>query len=448
MALLNLSFIPERRIRRFPSRTKAVLAARVVQDYNADNGKFSQSGKGRVRALRDWLQLQLGNVADFVAAHLFMALGDPVNIGHLPQPRQRLEAEPRHEITRPDTCTAWVISRDTWCAVAMKRPFIIKQKSSTTFGDMQVTVLEGCQQGAIEEEILLSFRAAPVQESTHQALTASRFGGFCQWQDLSITRDRYHALAANLHFTTISNPSTSTTMSLIEIESEDQFTQLTKDDPTKLIALYFHTPWAAPCQTMNSVVKTLAQANPSVRFLSINADDHSDISELFEVSAVPYIILIRNSTILQELSGADPKEFIAALKQFSGEAPTTNNEEASKPAQAAEPAETKEPTQEELNERLKKLTSAAPVMLFMKGSPSSPQCGFSRQLVAILREHQVRFGFFDILKDDTVRQGLKTFSDWPTFPQLYINGEFQGGLDIIKESLEEDPDFFQTAQAV
>ena len=57
----------------------------------------------------------------------------------------------------------------------------------------------------------------------------------------------------------------------------------------------------------------------------------------------------------------------------------------------------------------------------------------------------MRFGFFDILKDDSVRQGLKTFSDWPTFPQLYINGEFQGGLDIIKELLEDDPEFFEKA---
>lgn len=238
-------------------------------------------------------------------------------------------------------------------------------------------------------------------------------------------------------------------MSLIEIESEDQFTKLTKDDPTKLIALYFHTPWAAPCQTMNSVVKTLALANPDVRFLSINADDHSDISELFEVSAVPYIILIRNSTILKELSGADPKEFIAALKQFTGDTTPSGDAAAaaanSLDSQSTPSAAAKEPSPEELEERLKKLTSAAPVMLFMKGSPSSPQCGFSRQMVAILREHQVRFGFFDILKDDTVRQGLKTFSDWPTFPQLYVNGEFQGGLDIIKESLEDDPDFFQTA---
>lgn len=239
-------------------------------------------------------------------------------------------------------------------------------------------------------------------------------------------------------------------MSVIEIESDEQFSQLTKANPTRLVALYFHTPWAAPCQTMNSVIKTLAQANPDVTFLSIDADVQLDISELFEVSAVPYIILIRNSTILKELSGADPKEFIAALNQFSGSKLASNGSSepaSSAPEPTATPVATEEPSPEELKERLNKLTSAAPVMLFMKGSPSSPQCGFSRQLVAILREHQVRFGFFDILKDDTVRQGLKTFSDWPTFPQLYVNGEFQGGLDIIKELLEEDPDFFASAAA-
>lgn len=230
-------------------------------------------------------------------------------------------------------------------------------------------------------------------------------------------------------------------MSVVEITSEAQFTDLTRSDPDKLIALYFHTPWAQPCQTMNSVFKTLAQANPSVLFISINADDHAEISELFEVSAVPYFILIKNSTIIKELSGADPKEFIAALNQLSGKTVTPAPETSEKP-----PVETEE-SPEALNERLKKLTSAAPVMLFMKGSPSAPQCGFSRQLVAILREHQVKFGFFDILKDDTVRQGLKKFSDWPTFPQLYVNGEFQGGLDIIKESIEEDPDFFASATA-
>lgn len=239
-------------------------------------------------------------------------------------------------------------------------------------------------------------------------------------------------------------------MTLVEITSEDQFSDLSKTKG-KLISLYFYTEWAEPCKNMNSIYKTLAatEENSNVIFLSINADTFSNIVELFEVGAVPYFILIKDSTILKELSGADPKEFINSLTELNTESQTLRS---SGPALTPTPIATSngtskdntepEETQDQLNERLKKLTEAAPVMLFMKGSPSSPQCGFSRQLVAILREHEIRFGFFDILKDDSVRQGLKTFSDWPTFPQLYINGEFQGGLDIIKESIEEDPDFF------
>jgi len=80
-------------------------------------------------------------------------------------------------------------------------------------------------------------------------------------------------------------------------------------------------------------------------------------------------------------------------------------------------------------------------MLFMKGTPSAPQCGFSRQTVALLRERSIRYGFFNILADDEVRQGLKEFSDWPTFPQLYADGELVGGLDIVREEFQNDPDF-------
>jgi len=90
-----------------------------------------------------------------------------------------------------------------------------------------------------------------------------------------------------------------------------------------------------------------------------------------------------------------------------------------------------------LNERLKELTSRSPVMLFMKGLPSAPKCGFSRQIVEILEKKGVSFDAFDILQDEEVRQGLKTYSDWPTFPQLYSQGALIGGLDIVKE-LDED----------
>lgn len=77
-------------------------------------------------------------------------------------------------------------------------------------------------------------------------------------------------------------------------------------------------------------------------------------------------------------------------------------------------------------------------MLFMKGTPSAPQCGFSRQLVSLLRENGVKYGFFNILADDEIRQGLKDFADWPTFPQLWTSGELVGGLDIVSAKENND----------
>ena len=89
-----------------------------------------------------------------------------------------------------------------------------------------------------------------------------------------------------------------------------------------------------------------------------------------------------------------------------------------------------------LNSRLEKLINREPVMLFMKGAPAAEKCGFSRQIVALLQENGVQFGSFDILADEEVRQGLKTFSNWPTYPQLYAKGKLVGGLDIVKELVE------------
>ena len=84
----------------------------------------------------------------------------------------------------------------------------------------------------------------------------------------------------------------------------------------------------------------------------------------------------------------------------------------------------------------KQLINAAPAMLFMKGSPSAPECKFSRATVELLGSVNAEYGHFDILRDDEVRQGLKEFSNWPTFPQFYVNGDLIGGLDILKEMHE------------
>src|SRR6266436_1721863 len=77
------------------------------------------------------------------------------------------------------------------------------------------------------------------------------------------------------------------------------------------------------------------------------------------------------------------------------------------------------------------------VLLFMKGTPVFPQCGFSAAVVQVLSELGVKFKSVDVLKDPEIRQGIKEFSNWPTIPQLYVKGEFVGGCDIIKEMFEQ-----------
>jgi len=79
-----------------------------------------------------------------------------------------------------------------------------------------------------------------------------------------------------------------------------------------------------------------------------------------------------------------------------------------------------------------------PVVVFMKGTPVFPQCGFSAAVVQILSQLGVKFKAIDVLKDPEIRQGIKEYSNWPTIPQLYVKGEFVGGADIIREMFESE----------
>ena len=84
-------------------------------------------------------------------------------------------------------------------------------------------------------------------------------------------------------------------------------------------------------------------------------------------------------------------------------------------------------------QRIEQLIASSPVFVFMKGNKLMPQCGFSNNVVQILNSLGVAFETFDVLSDMEVRQGIKEFSEWPTIPQVYVNGEFMGGSDILIE---------------
>ena len=87
-------------------------------------------------------------------------------------------------------------------------------------------------------------------------------------------------------------------------------------------------------------------------------------------------------------------------------------------------------------ERIKGIIASSDVVLFMKGVPAAPQCGFSAAVVQILNKLAVPFRGIDVLADMEIREGIKTFSSWPTIPQLYIKGEFVGGCDIVREMFQ------------
>lgn len=206
---------------------------------------------------------------------------------------------------------------------------------------------------------------------------------------------------------------------------------------------------------MTTVLQTLASSYPvteplTTSWVSMNAEEVIEVSDSFDVTAVPYLVLTRNKEVLETVSGSDATKVRAAIEKHANtvgagingaSAAVSNGTGAGNVGNQPGPADTvTEPessaadtkqSKEDLHKRLSELVKAAPVMLFMKGTPSAPQCGFSRQLVAILRENSVKYGFFNILADDEVRQGLKEFADWPTFPQLWVGGELVGGLDIV-----------------
>ncbi|TKX22425.1 monothiol glutaredoxin-like protein [Elsinoe australis] len=270
-----------------------------------------------------------------------------------------------------------------------------------------------------------------------------------------------------------------------DIPSESAFVDTTSAlPPNTLQVIYFHAPWAEPCKQMSAVISTLASTYPAttppnIFFLSLDAEEVSEISERYNVTQVPYIVLQKGNDILEAIAGGDAAKVRTTIEKYAGagssssgtslpplqkvtkpaasaqdlSAPTTNGTKnlstyapsGSDPNTAPEYSSGEDPAKakEALNARLSELVKAAPVMLFMKGTPSAPQCGFSRQTVSMLRERGIRYGFFNILADDDVRQGLKEYSEWPTFPQVYVGGELIGGLDILKEEFENDPDFLE-----
>jgi Grx4 family monothiol glutaredoxin len=206
---------------------------------------------------------------------------------------------------------------------------------------------------------------------------------------------------------------------------------------TKAVLL-FTASWHEGCAPVEAVLAALAAtSDQQVFFGRVDAEAVSELSDKYNVTAVPTVVFLNGEVVMEQLeNGVEPAQITVAFQRLlSASVPTTGT--ITTPVSHVAPAAPVVDPETALNDRLGKLIRSDTVMLFMKGTPTAPRCGFSRQVVEILQEHSVPFGSFDILSDDDVRQGLKKYSDWPTYPQIYVNGELQGGLDILKELAEQ-----------
>ncbi|XP_031575363.1 glutaredoxin-3-like [Actinia tenebrosa] len=211
-------------------------------------------------------------------------------------------------------------------------------------------------------------------------------------------------------------------MAVNEVSSSAQFDKILSESSRALTVVYFFAPWSPQYGQMSDVVQVLSKDNPHVTFVKLEAEKIPEVSYKYEISAVPTFLLFKNQKVVDRINGANAPELTKKVEHHS--------------SIITPPQVIDEPPKEDINTRLKNIINSSPCMLFMKGTPEEPRCGFSRQVVEVLKNVGADYGSFDILKDDEVRQGLKNYSNWPTYPQFYVNGELIGGLDIIKEMAE------------
>ena len=242
---------------------------------------------------------------------------------------------------------------------------------------------------------------------------------------------------------------------LVVITSPDMFTSLMQQDLERVTLINFWAPWAQPCEGMTAAVSRFATQYPHVLFMNVEAEEQPDVSESFDVEAVPTIVLLRGHTLLGKITGGDVPAVDKALATHASAggarglaqsnaapqaAPSTYAPTDSQATRAADglvhslPAgvDLSNESPEDTERRCHELMRRSKVMLFMKGQPDMPRCGFSQKTVNLFREQNVDFDYYDILSDENVRQTLKKVNEWPTFPQIVVKGEFVGGLDIFK----------------
>ncbi len=195
--------------------------------------------------------------------------------------------------------------------------------------------------------------------------------------------------------------------------------------------LFFSADWAGDaCAAVRQILNTQRSIKEFELIAVQESEQNDQIFEKFRVEAVPAVVSVEKGQEQGRVVGFNLKDLNALIANIG--ISKSNNATTSNTATTAN-TEAKMLSQDDLKELINK----APLMLFIKGTPETPQCGFTGQLLRLLVSHSLQphrhFETFNILADEQVRQGLKEYSQWPTYPQIYWKGELLGGLDILKE---------------
>lgn len=210
----------------------------------------------------------------------------------------------------------------------------------------------------------------------------------------------------------------------------DTYQKFLEAHQKSLIVLFFDGEFTNQSDIVRNAASKLT-SNPDftskVAVGMVDVEVNNDLATELSVLSVPMAVCLVNGKAVRKVDTLEPEKLQTIVKEelnrhFHDTEIDNQGDEGSK--------------KEDPDAYLKKLINKSPIMIFMKGSPVTPRCGFSRQLVELLAKHNVTYDSYDILLNDEVRQGLKVLSDWPTYPQIYVKGEFIGGLDILKQ-LEE-----------
>jgi thiol-disulfide isomerase/thioredoxin len=162
------------------------------------------------------------------------------------------------------------------------------------------------------------------------------------------------------------------------VSNEQDFVSLTKNQRS---LVHFYANWSEPCTHIRELFSDLTLKFPSLKFIGVEAEELPDLSVKFNISSVPTVLFMVDGKEWKRLEGPKPREMLALAEQLA------------------------EQSLPDLQTRLLTLIKSHPIMLFMKGSPTVPRCGFSRQTIELLNSLNVSFGTFDILTDESVRQG-------------------------------------------